>query len=544
MLYSLLILEFGHLIFLFSYFQAGVKSFFKSTEDMRKHSQVAFFLSELISDPFLVGYYVFDKLKQNALNRPDKRLVEAIFHEAGLGVPKSLFHNQWINHYNHRNDDEMKRPRDTMAVQIPSKLYLFDEIKEKVGEVEERKGNEETRSCEIRVYQPDASAAKNLLQIVCRISQLQSVTDLHLDWVECHYLQEPVLLNLSKFAQSVILQYCSLPPETLNHLIEQVSQCTTVHKIDLQSTELPDVSSLTLSNKPSLTYLDLKFTRMSQALVQDVCLQIKHLIHLEYLGLSGNNLSSIPALHFRNSKSLRHLDLNRTRMSLDVCKQVIREMNNLAHLENLNLSGNELSDCLQYFLPHSHPGMPSLEMLQLNEAALGSKDLKHLSNLLQSSKMPQLRRLYLDKALSLVSEEDVAQLIETCVNESKSYFSLSLMDNNLSSTFKERWKQRCSRTHVRVYFDSSDRRHYGNTSTDNKVSIHFLLKNLVYEEIMILSKFANFFRYNSKTEIFFFQPPKQRPQGKNKTLIFSLISKHSSLVKQMHKGKETIQYFC
>ena len=505
-----------------------MKSFFKSTEDMRKHSQVAFFLSELISDPFLVGYYVFDKLKEDAFDPPDKRIVEAIFHEAGLGVPKNLFHNQWINHYNHEDDDEMKRPRDTMAVQIPSKLYLFDYIKENVCEVKERKGNEDTRNCEIRIYKPDASAAKNLLQIICRISQLQSVTDLHLDWVECRYLQEPVLLNLSKFAQSVTLKRCNLPPKTLNHLIEQISQCTTVDNIDLHWTKLSDVSSLTLSNKPSLTHLDLNLTHMSQALVQDVCQQIKHLIHLEFLDLSGNDLSSIPALHLGNSKSLRHLDLRRTRMSLDVCKQVIREVDNLAHLEHLDLSGNKLTDCLQYFLPHSHLGMPSLETLYLKEAALSSRDLKHLSNLLQSSKMPQLRSLHLNNALSLVSEEDVAQLIETCVKQSKDYFILSLEDNNLSSTFKERWKQRCSGTHVRVYFDSSDYGHYGSTSTDNKVSIHFLLKNLVHEEIIIFSQFANFSDIILRLKCSFFSHRNNVHKVRMRySLIPSFLSTHS-----------------
>ena len=205
---------------------------------------------------------MFDKLKQNTFNSPDKPLLEAIFLEAGLGVPKNLFHNQWINHYNHKNDDEMKRPRDAMVVQIPSKLYLFDFVKENVGEVEERKGNEEKRKCEIRVRYPNCSAAKNLLQIVCRISQLQAVTDLHLKMSRCHHLQEPVLLNLSKFAQSVTIDDCSLPPETLNHLIEQINQCTTMHKIVIRSTKFLDVSSLTLSNKPSLTHLDLGFTRM------------------------------------------------------------------------------------------------------------------------------------------------------------------------------------------------------------------------------------------------------------------------------------------
>ena len=160
-------------------------------------------------------------------------------------------------------------------------------------------------------------------------------------------------------------------------------------------------------------------------------------------------------------------------MSLDVCKQVIREVNNLAHLEHLGLSGNELTDCLQYFLPHSHPRMPSLEKLYLNKAALSSRDLKHLSNLLQSSKMPQLRSLHLDKALSLVSEEDLSQLIETCVKQSKSYFILSLEDNNLSSAFKERWKQRCRRTHVIVVFDSSDRIMEARQQTPKSVLIFF-----------------------------------------------------------------------
>ena len=30
-----------------------------------------------------------------------KTLIEAMFHEAGLQVPKDLLHNQWINYYDH-----------------------------------------------------------------------------------------------------------------------------------------------------------------------------------------------------------------------------------------------------------------------------------------------------------------------------------------------------------------------------------------------------------------------------------------------------------
>ena len=64
--------------------------------------------SELLKDPLPVGYHLYERLENTAYEPTGKNRADAFYHEAGLAVPKNLFHNQWINHYNHRDDKKAK----------------------------------------------------------------------------------------------------------------------------------------------------------------------------------------------------------------------------------------------------------------------------------------------------------------------------------------------------------------------------------------------------------------------------------------------------
>ena len=100
----------------FIHFQAKVKSFFPSWDHTQKHSEVAVFASELLKDPLPVGYHLYEGLENTAYKPTGKHRAYTFYQEAGLTVPKNLFHNQLINHYNHEDDKNAKRSIDVTPV--------------------------------------------------------------------------------------------------------------------------------------------------------------------------------------------------------------------------------------------------------------------------------------------------------------------------------------------------------------------------------------------------------------------------------------------
>ena len=103
------------------------------------------------------------------------------------------------------------------------------------------------------------------------------------------------------------------------------------------------------------------------------------------LDLSFNNLREVSSLTLSNKKSLRYLDLaHYTRMSADLCRSICHQLNELLNLEYIDLSHNTLTGCLSSFLPDPHPGLPQLNWLRLNETALNLMELNHITNLMQT----------------------------------------------------------------------------------------------------------------------------------------------------------------
>ena len=249
---------------------------------------------------------------------------------------------------------------------------------------EQKQGYEE---CSITIKSPDKLITKSLLLTIPSFGHYQTVNYLDLTNVRCDDVEEFEVFNISKNAQSIILQNCSLPPETLNHLIQQISHCNT---ISLIQTDLRPVSSFILTNQ--IAHLNLDDTKMSAKRVRKVCQQITHLSNLEYLHLSQINLAAID-LDLRNMRKLKWLDLSDTRMSREQCIDVFGQINNLPSLCDIDMSSNNLTRCLSSFLPDPHPGLPKLKWIYLKNTSLHTDDLLHLSNIMKLNKLPKLLKL-------------------------------------------------------------------------------------------------------------------------------------------------------
>ena len=364
-------------------------------------------------------------------------LLKELYAESKVQLPGCALHNKHINYYNHK-----KGSRDTTQVYTPSKMYVFKEMKTNIlCQIEQEVKLPE---CILVVKEPDAAVTNSLLMACQQICENQAIVDLRLDGVNCKYHSDSDVFVLSKNAQSLVVHGCILPLQPLHQLMYKLSVCNKICKIDLSYTNLKDVSSLTLSNKPSLTHLDLSGTNMSAELCQSACQQLTDIIHLEYLNMSNNDFRQVQ--NFRlNSMSLRYLYLKNTHMASTlrhtiyqqladlenleifkmttedccykickedeyeddflhmvlyhkhlpphICTHIFHQINRFSDLRSIEITDSPLTGCLSSFLPNPHPGLPILSVLELKKTKLSKGDLQHLSNMLRN-KLPEIE--YLD----------------------------------------------------------------------------------------------------------------------------------------------------
>ena len=296
---------------------------------------------------------------------------------------------------------------------------------------------------------------------VCRImSQQAAITDLQIDGLHCDEIAEYDVFNLSSQPVSLMC-ICSstLPLNVMKHLLQQVSKHKDIYAIDFSYTILSNVPSvtLTLNNKKSLQHLDLRGTKMSIELCEGLCNQLQHLVHLEHLDLSENtNLGSSWSHYITEAIEVWGQDSPLQKLNLSWCGNVVNPQllsaisTNCKALTSVHCKGNKATGRLSHLIPDGHPGFLSLEELGLTGAGLGKADILHLVKLMQTNKLPQLKDLWLSRNNLPELENELGTLIEACVTHHQRELQLLLEYNNLPGRFLEKWQKRCQGTNVNI----------------------------------------------------------------------------------------------
>ena len=388
----------------------------------------------MMCDPTPLVDHVYQKWIDEHFDNTD--LLKALYAESKVQLPGSVLHNNNINYYDHTENS-----LDTSPAYTPSKMYVFLEMKANVlCKFNASEQEAKIPDCTLVIRSPNTAVTNSLLVACQRISKYQPIVDLHMFEVSWKYQSESDEFNLSENAQSLIMQSCCLPSQPLKCLIHKLSECNTIRIIDLSNTNLEAVSSLTLSNKTSLTHLDLSETKMSAGLCNSICQQLTDITHMEHLNMSNNDLSQVSKFTLSNKKTLRYLNLENTHMSLTlyysicqqltdleslkqffvsredscykicddgflecflsdkhlpthVCRCVLCQINQFSSLPSIEITDSPLTGCLSSFLPDPHPGLPELKQLTLKRTALHKEDLQHLFSIIQLNKLPKLRIL-------------------------------------------------------------------------------------------------------------------------------------------------------
>lgn len=433
-----------------------MKEFFPSWDYQEKHLEVLRFTCGLMSDPsplvdHLYGVCVEKNLHQMRTefslyttgigHYVSNILFPLLYEESAVALPGNAFHNLHINYNDHHYWPFTGGVIDNQPICTRSRLYIFKDINAPVilnatepkrpeGKI---RGEAEGQECAIYITGSEVEATKSLLSACSRISGRQPVSDLMVVNAKWGDAAEPMdaIPIMSKSAASVTIQNSTLPPQLTNGILDQLTECSTLCRLDLNSSEFKSNTKINISNSATtLTHLDLGYTQMSPQLNESVCKQLAHVIHLTFLSLDNNNLGDA-GHHLAESISswgpdppLEYILISRNKMPTKACARILSVLSRCKRLHRADLPGNTLRNCLSNFVPEDHPGLHSLQELNVQDAALKKADLDHIIHLIVSRKLPGLKRLVIN--LNSEIEAGFEELKEACVTHHQRELKLLL----------------------------------------------------------------------------------------------------------------------
>ena len=451
--------------------EATLETYFPSWEAVRKHREVVKFVCGLMPDPRPLVDHIYTTLHEYILGNMgkdqkiiphfDTSLLESLYQESAVLLPGSALHNQHINYYDHHEDDMLRRPRDTTPVFTPSKLYMFEKMKEDVtlghrtpeigitrftNPDQSEPNSFNNQECAIWIHEPDESLRERLLSLCRTISASQPVTDFQVESLSgnrCE-LTEANIPIMSNEAKSLVLYEVKVTSSGWNYLLQHES----LQVLHLEWTRLHDGAVPLIFNHRNLKVLSLFDADMSHEMCEYVCHHLGDLVHLEEIDLSYNDLSRVSFIRLSNITSPIILDLSDTHMSPELLKSIC-QLTSVVKLKELDLSWNTLTGCLHHLLSEPHQGLQSLVRLNLGKTELNKNDIEALTRALQRHMLPGLKELDLANNNLNTMERETEELIRTCVTHHQREMTLSLWGNDLPKEVEEKWNRLCQETHVR-----------------------------------------------------------------------------------------------
>ena len=261
--------------------------------------------------------------------------------------------------------------------------------------------------------QPGSSALEVLS---LRSTEMNEVDMLHFS----HILQRNKLLKL----QVLDLSYNTLAGCLSNFIQDPHHGLPELFQLNLDSTAL---------NKDDLQHLSY--------ITQKNKLPKLRNIHLSKNTLTGLLSNFLPDTH-SGLLSLEKLWLSDTHPNEEDAKHMLHMLQKLPKLQELYLNSNTLTGLLSNFLPDGQLGLPELVKLDLAHTELSKEDLMHLTWLIQFKKISGLHELDLHGNNFSEIEEELGELIESCVTFHPTDLELDLCDGNLSEGFQYMWIER------------------------------------------------------------------------------------------------------
>ena len=237
-------------------FQETLKELFLSWKAVRgRYREVVLFVAGLMKDPrplvqhlyeMQVEYYL-DEMRAgyDLYGTLDPNLFWSFHTESTVPLPHPL-HNQYINHYDHNEDDT-----DTTPVYWPSRLYLFSDMRHEVVLGKHKDNTGQVPECAMRVITPKGMLTKTLLSKCRMISEHQPVNNLELAHIDYDDATDAEVPMLSRNIQSLIIESCLLSSSFKRNILRQLHNCVALrnlHLIEINLSELKEDLDQLLDN--------------------------------------------------------------------------------------------------------------------------------------------------------------------------------------------------------------------------------------------------------------------------------------------------------
>ena len=190
---------------------------------------------------------------------------------------------------------------------------------------------------------------------------------------------------------------------------------------------------------------------MPHKMCEYVSHHLRDLVHLEDIDLSQNNMSSVSSITLSNTKSHVALKLWSTNLPPELFKNIC-QLTSVVKLKELNLSSNNLTGCLHHLLSEHHQGLKSLEELDLAFTMLNKLDIEALTCALQRAVLLKLKYLNLQGAIQCAMYIEIDKLIKVCISHHKREVKLCLSGNNMPGEIEDKWNKLCKDTNTEVWF--------------------------------------------------------------------------------------------
>ena len=294
------------------WFQDTLDELFPSLYAIQRLEEVVFFTVGLMADPTPLVDHVYqayikripeflrrstfrpvytdeeERLQSLGKSIYGMRIFQSLYRESAIKLPGSAFHNQHLNFY---------LEYDTEPIYLPSTLFMFDKTKN-MQHATIRSSSEElvkNKTPDSVIISSGSDDTHGLLNTIQAISKLQPIDNLFIRDVTCEQFEKADVFNMSHKCDNILLWDCVLPSSTLDHLFQQISNCSTLQTIHVRDTHLGDIECFSLQNLPSLTKLILWKVNLCRF----------HLLHLAYL-VENRKLPNLRELDI-GGNSLNHL---------------------------------------------------------------------------------------------------------------------------------------------------------------------------------------------------------------------------------------------
>ena len=273
--------------------------------------------------------------------------------------------------------------------------------------------------------------------------------------------------------ERLYLDNCSIPEKRCSEILKSLATCEHIKRLQLNGNHigasgkhLADAIS-SWGDGPSLELLYLHNCSIPEESCRKILKSLATCQHITRLSLNGNHIGAsgkhlAEAINnWGDAPSLELLYLDNCSIAEESCSEMLKSLATCQHITKLSLNGNHIGASGKHLAEaiNNWGDAPSLELLYLWNCSIEKEGwceiLKSIRTLIKHQRLQKLSKLVLSANNLQLIEDEVGELLNTCLTDVQQSLELFLDGNSFSEQFVTQWKDICAGTHLTPVFECS-----------------------------------------------------------------------------------------